>query len=130
MRYILFFTVLLFGCNKPNNSLLKYKDGRQLLNLNETDEFGNKISRPVVKMISPDSVAVGEEYLAKIFLTESKEDFVLAFTDCNSADTRSIDTTTLKIEKCQSKFLSKDDTIFLAFRAQTPGVKTFQTIKL
>lgn len=119
-----------FGCAKSNDSLLKYKDGQQLLILNETDEFGHKISRPEVRMISPDSIEVGEEYLAKIFLTESSEDFVLAFTDCNLTDTLSIDTVTLRVDKCHIKLFDKDDTVFLAFKPQTVGVKTFQTIKI
>ena len=130
MRYILFLISILSGCAKSDDSILRYKNGRQLLTVNYTDEFGNKISRPEVRIISPDSIEVGEEYLVKIFLTESSEDFVLAFTDCNSTDTLSIDTVTLQIDKCQSKLFDRDDTVFLAFRPQTVGVKTFQTIKI
>jgi hypothetical protein len=81
-------------------------------------------------MIAPDSVEVGEEFLAKIFLTDTDEDFIVAFTDCTFKDTLSIDTTSFEIDACRSRLYSRGDTVFLAFKPQTPGTKTFQTIKL
>jgi hypothetical protein len=122
--------VFLFGCGKTDESRVQYRDGRQLLTLNETDESGQKVTRPTVQMIGPDSISIGEEYLTKIFLTDSDEDFIGAFTDCNLTDSLSIDTTTFKIDACRSKLFSQDDTVLLAFRPQTLGVKTFQPIKI
>jgi hypothetical protein len=131
MRYFLFYAFFLFGCGKSDPSLLQYRDGRQLLTLNETDETGHRISRPKVRMIAPDSIVVGEVYSTRIFLTDTDEDFIVAFTDCNMVDTLSIDTTTFQIGGvCRSKLFAQDDTVFVAFRPQSPGINTFQTIKI
>jgi len=130
MRQLAFFVIFLSACSKSNHDFIKYQDGQQLLTLNATDEYGQKIPRPTVQMIAPDSVKVGEEFLAKIFLSDSSEHFIVAFTDCVLSDTLSIDTTTFQLSGCRSKLFNKQDTVFLAFRPQTAGVKTFQPIKI
>src|SRR5688572_25925892 len=107
MRRFFIYAIFLLGCGRTDHSVVLYIDGRQMLTLNEIDEDGKKITRPTVKMISPDSIAVGGEFVAKIFLLDSDEDFVVAFTDCASADTLSIDTASFHINACRSKLFSQ-----------------------
>ena len=122
--------VLLFGCRNAREDYLRYQDGRQLLTLNATDKAGEKIERPEVWIIAPDSIRAGEEFLAKLFLSETDEKITAGYTDCNFTESPSVDTTTLQIDGCKARLLVRKDTVLVAFKPQSAGIKTFQIVTL
>ncbi len=130
IKRIFLYSILLMACGKSRESLVQYRDGRQLLTVNETDTEGNRITLPDVKLIAPDTIEIGEDFLAKIFLEGSDQKFVVAFAHCDSVASQLIDTATYRIDGCQAKLFEEDDTVQIAFRPQHEGNKTFGPVKI
>ena len=134
MRYILLTILFAFSCSPGSDrNLVEYRNGRQLLNVNETQRNGDRLDKPTVKRLSPDSISVGEEFLARIFLDDKDFDLVAAYFDCDTSQLQTVDTTTAvpyKIDGCKWRLEVKSDTIFIAFHGGKPGKRTFHEITI
>jgi hypothetical protein len=134
MRQLFFGTILLvmFSCDTKSSdkNFVEYVDGGQLLTANEIKRNGEKIEEPRINLVTPDSARIGEEFLAKIFLSGTELRIVDAFVDCENVDNASVDTVTYKISSCKHGLLVKDDTILVAFRPTTSGLKKFSEITI
>src|SRR5687768_7035124 len=73
MRQLFYGTILLvmFSCNTKSSDrdFVEYVDGRQMLTVNGIKRNGEKYEAPRINLVSPDSARIGEEFLAKIFLS-------------------------------------------------------------
>ena len=131
MRYTyLLFVLLLLSCNASEKDLLRYQDGRQLLNLNDTNRKGEKLDRPAIMKLASDTVKVGKTYAAKLFLADKNYRLVEAFFDCKQVDNPTVDTTSHKVNGCFKGLLVHDDTIRIEFRPMIPGNMTFPQITI
>jgi hypothetical protein len=138
MRHLIFWTTLtlLSSCSTADKDLVQYKDGRQILNLNGLTRNGDKLDEFDVDRILTDSVSIGEEFLAKIYLTDKNIKLVAAYFDCQTVDDATVDTvvSTLhnynRLDGCRKGLMVKNDTIYIAFRPETPGKKTFDEITI
>ena len=131
MRQIILGTLLIvmFSCDKKAN-LVQYVDGRQLLTVNEIQGNGDKIDEPKINLITPDSARIGEEFLAKIFLSGTDLLIADAFVDCANVDNASVDTVTYKVTGCKQGLIVKDDTILIAFKPTSSGAMRFSQITI
>lgn len=134
MNRIILGTILLamVSCDKKEakKDFVQYADGRQLLTVNEIKRNGDKIERPKINLATPDSAQVGKEFLAKIFLSDTDLRITDAFVDCENVDNASVDTVTYKVSGCKLGLLVKNDTILIAFKPTSSGVKTFSEITI
>ena len=138
MRRIILGTILLlFSCDHPAQEadMVRYRDGRQLLNLNEMKRNGDPLDVPRVERISLDSIAVGEEFSAKIFLTDKNYDIVAAYYDCKNVDNPTVDTigstpNRYKLDGCKRGLMVENDTIYIYFRGGIPGSNAFEEITI
>lgn len=134
MNKIIFGTILLvmFSCDKKENKkdFVKYSDGRQLLTVNEIKRNGDKIEKPKINLTTPNSAQVGKEFLAKVFLSNTDLKITDAFVDCENVDNASVDTATYKVSGCKHGLIVKNDTILIALKPTSPGVKTFSEITI
>ncbi len=80
--------------------------------------------------MTPDSAQIGKEFLAKIFLSDTDMKITDAFVDCENVDNASVDTLTYKVSGCKHGLIVQDDTILIAFKPISPGVKTFSEITI
>lgn len=138
MRLTIFFTILIFySCERQKSDLVEYKDGRQLLSVNETDRKGNKINLPKVGVDLPEKITVGNELTVKVFLKERK-DFSLidAYYDCATVENASVDTVPNPANKmkrlsgCKMGLINQNDTIYITLIPQKMGKATFNEITL
>jgi hypothetical protein len=122
----------MFSCDTKSSDkdFVEYVDGRQLLTVNGIKRNGEKNEVPRINLVSPDSARIGEEFLAKIFLSGTDLRIVDAFADCENIDNASVDTVTYKVSGCKHGLFVKDDTILVAFKPTTSGVKKFSEISI
>jgi hypothetical protein len=128
MNRIIFGTILLamVSCDKKEaKDFVQYTDGRQQLTVNEIKRNGDKMEKPKINLATPDSAQVGKEFLAKIFLSDTDIKIIDAFVDCENVDNASVDTVTYKVSGCKLGLIVKNDTILIAFKPTSSGVKTF-----
>jgi hypothetical protein len=118
------------GIKSSDKDLVEYVDGKQLLTLNMSKRNGDKNEAPIVNLEAPASVRIGEEFIAKIFLSDTDLTIVDAFVDCENVDKASVDTVTYKVSGCKQKLFVKDDTILVAFKPTTSGAKRFPEITI
>ena len=122
----------MFSCDTKSNDkdVVEYGDGRQLLTVNEIKRNGEKNEVPIINLVSPDSARIGEEFLAKIFLSGADLKIAGAFVDCENVDNASVDTVTYKVSDCKNRLIVMDDTILVAFKPTTSGVRKFSEITI
>jgi len=134
MKQIILGTILtvMFSCDKKANDkdFVQYADGRQLLTVNQIKRNGDKIDEPKINLMTPDSARIGEEFLAKIFLSGTDLIIADAFVDCENVDNAAVDTVTYKVAGCKHGLIVKDDKILIAFKPTSSGVKTFSEITI
>lgn len=134
MRQLFFGTILLmmFSCDTKSSDkdFVEYVDGRQMLTVNGIKRNGEKNEEPRINLVTPDSARIGEEFLAKIFLSGTDLKIADAFVDCENVDNASVDTATYKVSGCKHGLIVKDDTILVAFKPTTSGVKKFSEITI
>jgi hypothetical protein len=134
MRQLFYVTILLlvFSCDTKSSdkNFVEYVDGRQLLTVNEIKRNGEKNEVPRIKLVSPDSARIGDEFLAKIFLSGTDLRIANAFVDCENVENASVDTVTFKVSGCKQGLIVKDDTILVAFKPTTSGLKRFSEITI
>lgn len=120
------------SCNPTSKKkdVIQYKDGRQLLNVNNVNKEGEVIETPVVRKIAPDSIHIGEEFVAKIFLLEKDQQIVNAFIECTTTHNLSVDTVTNEITGCEKPLYIRNDTILIGFRPSKLGIKQFPEITI
>jgi hypothetical protein len=128
---------LLWSCtNGGKEDLLQYRDGRQLLSLNALTRSGLVMRIPDVGMQSQDSVAVGEEFVARLFLKDPAFRIMEAYVGCAEVANPTVDTVLNsvrpcnRLDGCTRSLMILSDTIFIAFRPSTPGEKRFHEITL
>jgi hypothetical protein len=99
-------TILLtiFSCDTKltDNDLVEYVDGRQLLTLNNSNRDGSDFDEPKISKLTPDSVLIGEEFLARIFLSDTDLTITDAFVNCDNVENPSVDTITYKVSGCKN----------------------------
>lgn len=139
MKHLYFSIILLafLSCNQKSNEkdlskkdLVEYVDGRQLLTLNNLSRDGSAFDSPEIGKIKPDSVLVGEEFLARIFLVGTDLKIVNAFVDCDKVDNPSVDTATYKVSGCKTRLIVKDDTVIFALRPTQAGIEISPTFTI
>lgn len=137
MKYLLYLiltAVLLStqcGNRDDNERLLKYNEkGRQLLNLNELKTNGEQWEKPIVVKKGPDSITIGQEFRAVIYLTEKEPRIVEAYFDCESVSDASVDTLTFDVSGCSKKLFIQNDTVLIGFRPAKEGEIEFPRITL
>jgi hypothetical protein len=124
------------GTRTRENDIVQYKDGRQLLNLNGLKRNGEKLDEPRIEKLSPDSISIGEEFYARIYLSDKDYHIIDAYFDCEHVDNPTVDTvanTTNKFKRldgCKKGLIVEDDTIRIYFRGGTLGIKTFEEITI
>lgn len=122
--------------NRPDRNLLQYINGRQLLNLNGLTLDGNPIEDLKVERISPDSITVGEPFLAKIFITDKDYRLIDAYVECTTIENPTVDTAAnpankrKRLDGCTKGLFVHNDTIFISFTPSLPGQKAFEEITL
>jgi hypothetical protein len=124
--------IVMFSCDKKANDkdFVQYADGRQLLTVNQIKRNGDKIDEPKINLMTQDSARIGEEFLAKIFLSGTDLIIADAFVDCENIDNPSVDTVTYKVAGCKQGLIVKDDTILIAFKPTSSGIKRFSEITI
>ncbi|MEI9918970.1 MAG: hypothetical protein WDO14_09235 [Bacteroidota bacterium] len=90
----------------------------------------DEVDNPLVGIISPKTVSIGEEFLARIFLKRSDLKLIDAFIDCDSVTRPSVDTTNYDVSGCRKGLVVKDDTIRIGFRPTSPGIKKIEGITI
>lgn len=120
--YIVIVVLLLISCANPNGAKsVEYVEGRQLLKLDDSS---------AVKMIAPDSIELGEEFVARIFMTDTALQVIDAFLDCDTTGALSIDTATQQVSGCATPLFVKSDTLRIGFRPTDVGMHTFADIAI
>jgi len=118
-----------FACKKKTD-LVQYKDGHQLLTVNDLNTDGSKAQIPKIGIISPDSIVAGDELVVKIFLKDSNLKIADAFVGCENVSAQAVDTTTYKVSGCSTGLVVQNDTIFIGFRPSKLGLNEFQEITI
>jgi hypothetical protein len=121
--------VCLFSCKKDID-LVQYREGQQLLTVNNLKKNGENLKSPDIEKVSRDSVNSGEELVVKIFLKDSYLKIVDAFVDCESVENAMVDTATYKVSGCSKGLVVQNDTIFIGFRPTEPGSQEFPEITI
>lgn len=127
-------TVQLFmvACEPRNRdrAYVRYKDRKQLLTVNEIEGNGDTLQKFTTLIMAPDTVAVGEEFAAKVFLSTEYLNIADAYVNCAAIKWAAVDTMTYEIEGCEEGLVVKDDTVFIGFRAKAPGTYKFPEITI
>jgi len=107
MRHVFVATILvmMFSCDskQTDKELVEYVNGRQLLTVNNINRDGSNFDTPKIEKITPDSILIGDEFLAKVFLTGTDLVIADAFVDCDIVvENSSADTVTYKVSGCKN----------------------------
>jgi len=121
--------VCLFSCKKDVD-IVQYREGQQLLTVNNLTKNGENLKSPDIGKVSKDSVSSGGELVVKIFLKDSDLKIVDAFVDCKSVENPTVDTATYKVSGCSKGLVVQNDTIFIGFRPTEPGSQEFPEITI
>ena len=121
---ILILTLITCSC-KRSYSIAEYKEGKQILNINDKSRSGEKLEPINLKVLRPDSIRLMEQVLFKVFIPNSNYKLVKGFFDCNISENSLIDTITYKVNNCSKEFLIQNDTLFIAFKPQNVGKQKF-----
>ncbi len=133
MRHLIYITILiLLSCDNHSREKvpLEYKDGRQLLTLNEQNTNGQKLEKPKVILTINDSARIGEEFIVKISLSDKDFKIKEAFVDCETEQFPSVDTLTYDVSGCKLKLFIESDTVIIAFQPRILGHSKFSEITL
>ena len=134
----LFFALILttVGCQLQEQDLLRYVNGRQLLNLNGLNRNGTTIIDPTVQIIASDSIRAGDTFLAKVFLDDKHYQLIDAYFDCVEVRQPTVDTAfnasnnRKKLDGCTKGLYVENDTIYISFVPSAPGKHTFIEITI
>lgn len=136
MKTLIFWLALvLISCNSASEkNIVQYKDGRQVLNLNELSRTGQSIEDLKIEKISPDTIVNGDEFRAKLFLADKNTTLVAAYFNCLKVNNPTVDTATntfnyKRLDGCSVELPIENDTVYIAFRIETlekfSGHKTY-----
>lgn len=105
-----FFLTILVSCNNQPDSrtVANYKDGKQIPILDS--------SSSVLSYNAPDTVVGGQEYCAKIWLTNKSQDIVESYAQCDF-NSSLVDTAKNKLDNCRFRLLVKHDTTHFCLEA-------------
>src|SRR6478735_6935981 len=127
----LFLVIILASCAEKRLDIIQYKEGKQVLNANGIDRSGNKIDSVYVNTISPDTIKLGDEFYARVFLSNPDFKIVDALFDCPVTNESLADTATQKIIGCSKGFMVKQDTVRIHFTVGgLPGNRGFHEITI
>lgn len=132
LKKSLLISLLLVGCSIEKVDLLKIENGRQLLNLNTTDRFGNSIELPELVATKPDSIFHFEDMLLKIHFKEPKGfQLIAAYSDCKDVENPTVDTipnpvnTFKRLSGCEKGLYVRYDTIYFQAKPAKIGLRQF-----
>jgi len=138
MRLLILGTFIAFAsCDQigTGKALVQYRNGRQMLTLNDRTLTGDSLARPVIGVITADSVLLGGQFSAKIFLKTSDYRLIEAYKDLNITDTTTVDTAIVTSEFYKPfsggiRLLVENDTLGIYFRPGKVGQLTFSNVTL
>jgi hypothetical protein len=123
--------ILMISCKHEIESCVQYKDGFQLLSVNSLTKTGKHLDSVVVYTIAPDTAKFGEEFHAKVFLSNPNLKIVEAYFDCNTSNSSLADTVANDIIGCRNKFVIENDTVSIYFQpGGEHGQKEFREITI
>lgn len=123
---LLLILIIFSTCSfKRSNSIAEYKEGKQILNINDKSRSGEKLEPINLKILRPDSIRLLEQALFKVFIPNNNHKLVKGFFDCNISENSLIDTITYKVNNCSKEFLIQNDRLFIAFKPQNVGKQKF-----
>jgi hypothetical protein len=124
-----FILITIGSCGEKKAVSVQYKDGKQILSMNTITKMGERIDPIVLQAVAPDTVQIGDEFSAKLFLSNSAYNIVDARFDCPLTDLSVADTSRRKIIGCTKGLLVDKDTIRIYFRVGGDyGLKQFDEI--
>lgn len=132
LLHLLTIQLLIVACEPKNRdrAYVQYKDGKQLLTVNGIEGNGDTLQEFTTLIMAPDTVAVGQEFTAKVFLSTEYLKIADAYVNCAAIKWAAVDTMTYEIVGCEEGLMVKDDTVFIAFRAKAPGTYKFPEITI
>ena len=89
-----------------------------------------------IQIISPDTITVGEPFLAKIFLRGRDYKLIDAYFDCKTVENPTVDTVVntpnkrKRLDGCTKGLFVDNDTLFISFTPSVAGRKKFEEITL
>lgn len=131
LLHLLTIQLLMVAC-EPNRdrAYVKYKDGKQLLTVNGIEGNGDTLKKFTTLIMAPDTVTVGQEFQAKVFLSTEYLKIADAYVNCAAIKSAAVDTMTYEIAGCEEGLMVQDDTVLIAFRAKAPGTYKFPEITI
>jgi hypothetical protein len=111
-----------------NKKLVKYSRGKQKLNINKTDEFGNPIEEIKFVILGDDTIKLGKEALFKVALSDDRFKIVKGYFKCTCDENNYVDTVNYSIDNCLYKLRLSDDTLQMAFVPSRKGEAKFHDI--
>jgi hypothetical protein len=129
---IVLVVILLVACGrkKYGADFVRYIGNQQLLTLDSLERDGREFVPPEIIRYCPDSIAVGEELLIKIFLKDSDLRLVNAYVGCKVTVPQTVDTSSYRVSGCTEGLVVRDDTIMIGFRPMTLGLHSFSDISI
>lgn len=118
----------LLACKEKDTLSLQYEEGKQILSVNGLSSDGTAMKPPTIGKMCPDSIALGNELLVKVFLLDNDFRIVNAFIDCNAREKSMADTATFKIDGCSQQLMVKSDTVFIGFSPNKAGIHSFPSM--
>jgi len=121
---------------QENVSIVEYRNGRQLLTLNNKTKNGEKLAQPSVELLAPDTIEVNEKFKAQIYLGDKNYRLIAAYFDCQLVANPTVDTVVYtandykRLDGCKKELFVKNDTIRIEFQPTTSGIKTFSEITI
>jgi hypothetical protein len=129
-RILLVGLLFLSGSCKEKIDLVEYKEGRQLLIVNNLKRNGDSLAAIKIGSIGLDSIEVGKELLIKIFIESPDLKVVDAFIYCKPVSEPSVDTLTFKISGCSQGLIVQNDTVLIGFKPEQVGSYAFPEITM
>lgn len=108
--------LILISCTDKKTEVVNYVNGKQVLSMNAVDRYGNQIEQPTLQVQFPDTINLGEKFVAKAFLSDQEYKIVDARFDCSVNDSSLVDTLRNRIIGCSKGLLVSNDTIEIHFK--------------
>jgi hypothetical protein len=126
---ILIVASLIAGCERPQNDVVQYINGKQVLNMNTLSRAGSAIDKIDLTTSLPDTIRKGEELHARIFLPDKRYKIADAFYNCKVNSKSLVDTLSKRIDGCRDGLIVEDDTVEIYLTAgNVEGWKQFYNI--
>jgi hypothetical protein len=121
-------TFLLLSCatNKPERkNIAIFQDGKQQLNLNRTNQYGDPKEPVKVITVGKDTVKSGERAYFRTYLNSPDYELLRAYFHCQVNNESLIDTSTFEVNNCGKQLVVRNDSVIIEFTAGVPGIHNF-----